>query len=117
RNDSVAEVSTIIRAGRSERTHTRPESEVTSPACTPQPALGRPDRAKAGAAPRAAGTVRAADAAREPRRTLRRPGNGRCDMRLRLHGRDAVRVHCHNYWCATAHTQTRGEQRNALTWE
>ena len=41
---------------------------------------GRPDRARAGAAPRPTGRVRAADAASEPRRTLRRPGSGRGDM-------------------------------------
>src|SRR5262249_36957732 len=108
RKDSVAEVSTIIRAGRSERTQTRPEWAVTSPAWTPQPAFGRRDRAKAGAEPSAGGRARAADAAREPRRTLRRPGRGRCDTKV------PANRHCHNYWCAAAHTETRSEQLTAV---
>ncbi len=72
----LVDVSTIIRAGRSERTQTSPECAVTSPACTPHPAFGRPDRASDGAAPASAGTVSAAGTASDPRSTLRRRGDG-----------------------------------------
>ncbi|GAA0660485.1 hypothetical protein GCM10009548_29550 [Streptomyces malaysiensis subsp. malaysiensis] len=77
--DSVAEVSTIIRAGRSERTHTSPDDAVTSPTCTPHWALGRPESACAGtpdaadAADATAGTASAAEAAADPCNTVRRP--------------------------------------------
>ncbi|GFE35423.1 hypothetical protein Stube_00960 [Streptomyces tubercidicus] len=73
RNDSVAAVCTTIRAGRSDRTHTRPEDVVTSPVWTPQSALGRPLRAWAGAAQESAGSASAAEPAAAPRSSDRRP--------------------------------------------
>ncbi|CAM5362242.1 hypothetical protein SALBM217S_02078 [Streptomyces griseoloalbus] len=73
RNDSVADVSTIIRAGRSDRTHTSAESRVTSPAWTPHSAEGRPDRVNAGRAS-------PAEAASVPFSRARRPGSRRCAM-------------------------------------
>lgn len=77
RNDSVAEVSTSIRAGRSERTHRSADEAVTLPTCTPQDASGRPARCRAGAAEAVAGErTTAAGAISEPRRMARRPGEG-----------------------------------------
>lgn len=73
RNDSVAAVCTVIRAGRSDRTHTRPEDVVTSPTCTPQSAPGRPPRACAGAAQEIAGSASAAEPAAAPCSSDRRP--------------------------------------------
>ncbi|MFE0515195.1 hypothetical protein, partial [Streptomyces sp. NPDC058964] len=34
-----------------------------------------------------------------------------------LQVRDPANVHCHNYWCAAAHTETTGEQLTAAAGE
>ncbi len=58
----------------------------------------------------AVGRVRAADAAREPRSTLRRPGRDGGTW-MRLQGLDPASGQCHTYWGAAAGTQTRVNNR------